>query len=227
MKTLFLTISLLFLFTINGCNAPQTADDYYNRGIDRYKNGDLDGAIEDFTNASKLNSRDPKIFNNRGIALKTKGEIDKAIADYDKAIKLNSHYAKAYDNRGNARKINGDYNGAIEDYNKAIELDSQDPSAFNNLAWLLATSSRYEYRNGKKAVEYARKACELTEWQNPECFDTYAAACAEAGDFDGAIKWQNKALKFSDYADRNVNNSNEKANERLKLYTQKKAYTEK
>ena len=34
-------------------------------------------------------------------------------------------------------------------------------------------------------MEAATKACELTGWKNPECFDTLAAAYAEAGDFDG------------------------------------------
>src|SRR5262249_59963477 len=50
------------------------------------------------------------------------------------------------------------------------------------------------YRDRKKAVESARKACELTDWKVPDCMDSLAAAYAETGEFTKAIEWQEKAL---------------------------------
>ena len=94
---------------------------------------------------------------------------------------------------------------------------------YNNLAWLAATSPRQEFRDGKKAVEYARKACELTNWKEPGNLDTLAAAYAQSGDFQEAIKWQNKALESPAFPKDQV----EKAHQRLEMYAAGKPYREK
>ena len=51
------------------------------------------------------------------------------------------------------------------------------------------------YRDGKRAVAVATKLGELTEWKNPDALDTMAAAYAEAGQFDDAVKWEKKAME--------------------------------
>jgi Flp pilus assembly protein TadD len=52
-------------------------------------------------------------------------------------------------------------------------------------------------RDGKQAVEYATRACELTAWKNADFMATLAAAFAEAGQFERALELAERALKLA------------------------------
>jgi hypothetical protein len=90
----------------------------------------------------------------------------------------------------------------------------------------LATCPDANVRNGEKAVEYATKACELSDWKTPARFGTLAAAYAEAGDFDDAVKWENKHLESDYLKSKSSNDTPDKARQRLSLYEQKRPYHE-
>lgn len=111
------------------------------------------------------------------------------------------------------------YHQAVSSLEKAIEADPYYPPSLNSLAWFLATTEKKEMRDGKRAVELALKACELTEWKNARILDTLAAAYARTGEFDQAMKWQEKAVEgmksYGQYAKR-------EAQARLRLYRNKK-----
>jgi tetratricopeptide (TPR) repeat protein len=118
--------------------------------------------------------------------------------------------------------LKGDRDQAIADYDEAIRLNPKDAQSHNRLAWLLATSPAPQSRNGKRAVELAQRACELTAWKRAAYLDTLAAAHAEAGNFVEAIRWQEKALGFAEF----LKSSGEAARMRLELYRQEKPYRE-
>ncbi len=152
------------------------------------------------------------------------------IDDYIKDIKitadskqksLNPASAEVYFNQGNAYLLNRQFNQAISYYMRATEINPVFAPSYNNLAWLLATCPDGQYRDGNKAVENATRACELSQWAKPDCLGTLAAAYAEAGEFDLAIKWQTKAIELAipDY-------DMAAAQSRLKLYKAGKPYRE-
>jgi hypothetical protein len=61
---------------------------------------------------------------------------------------------------------------------------------------VLATSPDDKLRDGKRAIELARLACEVTEFKQAHILSTLAAGYAETGDFDTAITWSEKAVEL-------------------------------
>jgi tetratricopeptide (TPR) repeat protein len=129
------------------------------------------------------------------------GATDKALQAYQKGLGLSEALAQTDPNNAQAKR----------------DL----AFSYNELAWPLATCWEGSIRDGKKAIELATKACELTEWKNPNFLDTLAAACAEAGRFDDAVKWQKKALEHPEVF---AAEDYEQIKQRLKLYEARKPY---
>jgi tetratricopeptide (TPR) repeat protein len=191
---------------------------HYGRGMAYSEKGKHDAAISDYTKAIEIDPGYVAVYNARGIVYRQKGQYDAAIADYSKAIELDSRYSTAYYNRGNTHRDRHQYDRASADYYKAIEINPKYAAAYNNLAWLLATVKEPGFRDGTKALEFALKACELSNWKNPSHLDTLAAAYARTGDFENAIKWQEKSLEFVERSKR------AEIQQRLDLYREHKPY---
>jgi len=87
--------------------------------------------------------------------------------------------------------------GVVKNTATAIQLyeqasDGGNMQARNKLAWLLATSSAKQFRDGSKAVRLARPmAYQYNTWPYLE---TLAAALAESGNYSNAVAVQKKAL---------------------------------
>ena len=72
--------------------------------------------------------------------------------------------------------------------------------ALNDLAWLLASRPQAEERDGARAVRFAERACELTQYQWTIMVGTLAAAYAEAGRFPEAVATAEKAIALATQA---------------------------
>lgn len=199
---------------------PDNALAFNNRSLIRASLGDMDGSLKDADEAIRLDPEYVDALNNRGVSLVKRGEFQAAIDDYTRAIELNSGFVEAYANRGYAAKRLGRFTEALSDYRQAVKLAPQSPQAFNDAAWLVATCPQEELRDGKLAVQYAKYACELTEYKNGEFIDTLAAAYAANGQFPEAVKSQQQALTLLPEA------AHAGARERLTLYQSEQPFVE-
>jgi tetratricopeptide (TPR) repeat protein len=170
---------------------------YYNRGVTRYEIGDDKSAIADLTRVLQDRPGDPTA---RALCLVARARCyinqeksDLAMSDLNAAIKVNGTDSEAYRLRGIIHKVAHEYDKSLADYEKAIALDPKSAEAYGTEAYLLSVCPAPKYRDGAKAVRYATKACELTEWHNAQEIETLAAAYAETGDFEKAIQFQKQA----------------------------------
>jgi tetratricopeptide (TPR) repeat protein len=187
------------------------------RGTVRLDAGKYQQAIEDLTAALDIQANEPTALVQRAHAYEGLKKYKEAIADLDEAIRLQPKTAAPRASRGFIRFLTKNYDGAVEDFQAAMKLDAQDATAPNGYAWLLATCPEEKYRDGKKAVELAKQACDLTKYKEAGCIDTLAAAQAEAGNFDEAVRLQGQAIELANFEGEEL----AEARRRLEAYKKK------
>jgi len=102
---------------------PKTAGVHLDRGILFASRNDNDMAIEEFTQAIRINPNFIIAYVNRGKAYTRKGMYEMAIQDYTSAIRLDPNDPDVYTNRGKAYAYIGMNDYAIEDCTIALRLD--------------------------------------------------------------------------------------------------------
>jgi tetratricopeptide (TPR) repeat protein len=201
---------------------PKNAEAYYARAWAYFNQKQYDKAIADYNEVIRLNPKNEWAYNDRGNCYKEKKDFQRAIGDYTKAIQLNDQAPEIYDNRAIIYRKLGQFPRVLKEHERALKLSPKHPMTLNDMAWLRATCADAKFRDGKKAVAYAKQACELTEWKNPFYLDTLAAAYAEAGDFRAAVAMQEKALKFPELEEQ----YGKGPRARLEFYRKRKPYQE-
>jgi len=156
----------------------------------------------------------------RGMLYLSRQQYDLAMRDFEEAILCDPRLASAYTNRGLVHYQLRQTTKAIADFEKAIDLDPIDFVPHNNLAWILATSSEENYRDGARALKHANKACELVQFTEWYCVGTLAAAHAEVEEFEESRRYAKEALRLAPPEEQT------ECKERLKLYWERKSYRE-
>jgi tetratricopeptide (TPR) repeat protein len=134
---------------------------------------------------------------NLGNALRLVDREDEAITQYQMALKIIPDDVSIHFNLASALWHKGRPEEALVQFQEALKLAPADPTAQGGLAWFLATCPQASLRNGKKAVELARRANELARGKNPVILATLAAALAETGRFSEAVETAQHALRMA------------------------------
>jgi len=105
---------------------PDLEQQYFEKGLELYKGGDLSGAIINWSLVLEIKPDEVNALYSRAIV---KDELYcklAALADYDKAIELVPNFMSALVNRGSLKDSMHDFEGAIADYNSIIENEKSD-----------------------------------------------------------------------------------------------------
>jgi len=98
--------------------------------------------------------------------------------------------------RGQRKVAENKAAGALADFRAAVKTAPEDLVAANELAWLLATSSDPQVRNGREAREIVEKL--IARSRRINWLETLAAAWAETGDFPQAIAVEEEARRYAE-----------------------------
>lgn len=91
----------------------------------------------------------------------------------------------------------GRFREAIDQLREGVQHRKETPALQNNLAWYLATIPDSELRDGNLAVQMAEAVVAALGDSDPGLLDTLAAAYAEAGRFDDAIRTASRAVELA------------------------------
>lgn len=105
--------------------AADTAIDYYNSGIDKYKAGDLRGALAEFNKAINLQEDFVSAYVNRANIKDDLGDPSGALVDYATALKYEQNDPNIYYNRGLTYSRLKQYEKAVNDYDRAIAINPE------------------------------------------------------------------------------------------------------
>ena len=176
--------------------APNDAAALLDRGAIYCSLGQSVDALRDYDAALKLAPQSAAAHNGRGDVRADRGDLPGAIADYTEAARLDPYDARALIGRADcyARQQREDL--ALADLQTAIKLNPKSARAYLRLARLELDAVSDKIRDTAKAIEHARKACDLSNWRWMEPAMTLAEAHAAAGDSSRAVEMRITALRI-------------------------------
>ena len=136
-----------------------------------------------------------RVYNTYGAALAQAKRYDEAVRWIARSLDTDPEFADAHANLGAVFLEGGRPDMAARAYNEAMRLRPDDPELMRRLAWVYATSADASVRDGDRAVPLAEAAWKAGDQADVQALITIAAAYAEAGRFDDAVRAASAAEK--------------------------------
>ena len=162
---IFLSVLILLL------SAPlyseiKNSSKFYNQGVELFKSGDLDKALELFKESADVNNNYALAHYGIGrVYLLQENKGPDAVVHLKKAVELDSSYARAHFYLGLAQLLTGKYNDSITSFKKAYERDVSLQESLYNI------SRAYDLKGDKlNSIIYYRKYIQAKEKKDDEIF---------------------------------------------------------
>ena len=172
---------------------PGLAAAHLNLGVLLARRGDVVDAAVEFEAVLALAPEHPDAHFDLAQLLLANGRAEEAFPHLEAATRARPDFGAAWELLGLAEEARGRHAQA----RAAFEASVREPGrarAETQLAWLLATASEDELRDGARALEHAREAVRLTQRGDPAALEALAAALAEQGELARAAEVQDEAL---------------------------------
>jgi tetratricopeptide (TPR) repeat protein len=154
-------------------------------------------AVAHFEAALKIEPDDPETLVALGVAHLENRQVDEAVRCYQDARRLQPGHREARANLARLQHAQGRLSEAVALYRELLNDQPESASDANNLAWILATSQDALIYNPNEAVQWAEKACQASQHQDPRFLTTLAAAYSELGRFRDAVIAAKTAIRVA------------------------------
>jgi tetratricopeptide (TPR) repeat protein len=202
--------------------APNSPGMHFELGRVLYQMDQPHEALAEFDEALRLEPRFPAAHNLRGLVLEELGESKNALDAYRKAVELDPQNSMYLANLGFALYEAGKPDQAAARFREATRLDPNWTQPLLEAAWQQSTHPDARFRNGKHAQRAAVLVCQATNYRQPRALDVLAAAFAEIGQFDDAVRYERQTIDLLSAG--GPADAIAEARERLHLYESRKPY---
>jgi tetratricopeptide (TPR) repeat protein len=176
---------------------PDYPEAHNNLGNAFYGLGQMQDAATQYQEALRIRPEYAEACSNLGSALKKLGRIDEAIVQYQATLRLKPDLVGAVDNLILALQQAGRFKEAVEQYDAVLLVRPDDAAVLSGAAWILSTCPDANVRNGRRSLELAQRAVELTSERGLAPLESLAAAHAELGNFADAVRRQEQAIALT------------------------------
>jgi len=188
------------------------------------ESGYWDHAIRHLDTALKSHPSDTKILMTLGNLHAQQQQLELAVGRYQEVLAIAPQHEDARFRMAVTIYSQGNFRVAVEQLRKVLEIQPKSIVAINSLSWILATCVDDSIRNGEEAVRLAEEMNKATEHRDPRLLDTLAAAYAEAGRYEDAIRVVRAALEL--IGEQGISKLGGKLESRLLLYQENRPVRE-
>ena len=166
--------------------------------------GDLNNALVSVNTALK---GDPKFWPARYMRAEiysAQHQWQLALQDCNEVLRHAPSVVEAALLRAEVNRKLGRYRESLKEIDHVISIRPRTDGlarALNQRAWLRLSCPDPAIRNAHQALKDAKTACNLILWKDADMIDTLALAYAETGDFDSAVRYEEKALRTKEITD--------------------------